>query len=164
TAWELNNKGFFIERSEDGIHFHRIGFVQAAGNGNLLTYYQYVDELERIQTYYYRLRQEDYDQSFTYSKVIAIAPSDEITGSVELYQEGAQGSIYLRTHLEQPAALQVELYNVAGAKVGSLIIEVPAGSYVQLLHVPVSAKGLYVAQVLHKKVPVARQKILFVNE
>jgi hypothetical protein len=71
TANELNNKHFNIERSTDGKTFHGIG--QVKGNNKPSTY-QFVDEspLWRLGSYYYRLRQIDFDGTETLSKIVSI--------------------------------------------------------------------------------------------
>ncbi|MBL7814131.1 MAG: T9SS type A sorting domain-containing protein [Saprospiraceae bacterium] len=76
TASEVNNKGFEVEKSSDGLRFEKMGFV--AGNNKASTY-QFLDNLTsaRIETSptfltYYRLRQIDNDGKETLSKVITI--------------------------------------------------------------------------------------------
>jgi hypothetical protein len=60
TLSELNNQGFAIERSTDGITFSKIGFVKGAGTTNAKMQYQYTDYGFSCRSYY-RLVQTDYD-------------------------------------------------------------------------------------------------------
>jgi hypothetical protein len=53
----LNNKGFEIETSEDGISFEKIGFVKGAGNSN--THSSYNLKHSNSSSAYYRLKQID---------------------------------------------------------------------------------------------------------
>jgi len=65
TASEINNDGFEVLRSDDGEYFRYIGWVQ--GNGNQTTLYKYTYEdytIKRGVTYYYRLKQVDYDGQY----------------------------------------------------------------------------------------------------
>lgn len=67
TAKEINNRGFAIEKSNNGIQFSQIGFVIANSNNN----YQFVDAFDGNKSYY-RLKQVDINGNFSYSKTILI--------------------------------------------------------------------------------------------
>lgn len=70
TASEINNTGFEIERSVDGIEFSAIGWVDGNGTSLNENTYQYLDNQANInQRYYYRLKQIDTDGTFSYSMV-----------------------------------------------------------------------------------------------
>ncbi|MFN0188463.1 MAG: T9SS type A sorting domain-containing protein [Bacteroidia bacterium] len=71
TASEKNNDFFYIERSADGITFEEIGKEKGAGNSNQQLSYSWVDEYPSRFNKYYRLKQVDYDGSFSYSPTIA---------------------------------------------------------------------------------------------
>ncbi len=75
TASETNNKGFEIERSNDGKNFTTIAFVQGAGNSNRLLSYSFIDDNKA--TAYYRLKQIDFDGKFEYSNLVKVN-SDEL--------------------------------------------------------------------------------------
>ena len=67
TASEVNNDGFFVERSHDGLHFENIGFVKGHGTTQVAHQYHFYDEgLSRNS--YYRLRQVDFDGQYDYSR------------------------------------------------------------------------------------------------
>ena len=72
TSFELNSKGFDIERSYDGQSFEKVGYVNAAGNSYLTVNYQFVDRSIAQENNYYRLKQFDLDNKFEYSKVVLI--------------------------------------------------------------------------------------------
>lgn len=74
TALETNNKGFEIERSNDGKNFTTIAFVQGAGNSNRLLSYGFIDDNKA--TAYYRLKQIDFDGQFEYSTIIKVLNKD----------------------------------------------------------------------------------------
>jgi hypothetical protein len=71
TATELNNDFFTVERSKDGIQFEEIAMVDGAGNSTSATEYSATDKYPFAVTYY-RLRQNDFDGSFTFSEIIAV--------------------------------------------------------------------------------------------
>jgi|GEM_PF-3292309 len=62
TETELNNKGFIVERSTDGIAFNAIGWVDGSGTTTDLRSYDFIDEnVVPNMVHYYRLVQEDLD-------------------------------------------------------------------------------------------------------
>jgi hypothetical protein len=62
TGLELNNKGFQLERSTNGIDFEKMGWVNGKSNSNIQTTYAYSDNFVQPNTlYYYRLRQVNED-------------------------------------------------------------------------------------------------------
>jgi len=70
TALEIQNKGFTIEKSIDGINFEDIGFLEGALSSFTRKDYQFVDrEVTPNVQYYYRLLQEDLDGGSEYSAI-----------------------------------------------------------------------------------------------
>ncbi|MBS1661169.1 MAG: T9SS type A sorting domain-containing protein [Bacteroidetes bacterium] len=67
TASEQNSRDFTIERSSDGKSFSAIGVVAAAGNSSNLVDYSFTDNTPLDGSNYYRLKQRDLDEKFTYS-------------------------------------------------------------------------------------------------
>ncbi|MFK7806593.1 MAG: LamG-like jellyroll fold domain-containing protein [Saprospiraceae bacterium] len=72
TATELNNKGFDIEYSPDGQEWKSIGFVKGTGTIDLTQSYKFIHRAPTSATNYYRLRQVDFDNTYSYSRVIII--------------------------------------------------------------------------------------------
>ncbi|MFZ4797465.1 MAG: T9SS type A sorting domain-containing protein [Bacteroidia bacterium] len=76
TASEINNKGFEVERSTDGVNFETIGFVKGNGNSNRISKYSFVHPNQ--SSAFYRLKQIDFDGKFDYSNVISVQGNDLI--------------------------------------------------------------------------------------
>ena len=72
TATETNNAGFTIERGVDSENFSEIGFVGGKGTTTEPTVYSYLDNSAKQGTYYYRLKQTDYDGTFKYLNVVSV--------------------------------------------------------------------------------------------
>lgn len=72
TATELNSSHFIIERKSKIENWNTIGTIRAAGNSTNPINYSFTDENITNSTYYYRLKQVDYDGSFTYSRTIEV--------------------------------------------------------------------------------------------
>ena len=94
TAEEENSKLFDIERSGDGTIFKSIGMVQASGNSNNLSSYSFVDESPLVGINYYRLKQIDKNERFTYSPVKTLFFNRG--GSIILYPNPAVNQIQLQ--------------------------------------------------------------------
>lgn len=69
TMTEINNSGFQIEKSSDGINFLKVGFVKGNGNSNELISYSFSDRSFN-SSFYYRLKQIDYNGVFEFSEII----------------------------------------------------------------------------------------------
>ncbi|MCG8306043.1 MAG: T9SS type A sorting domain-containing protein [Cytophagales bacterium] len=72
TASEINNDFFTIERSSNGIQWEIIHETKGAGNSSIVLKYSYTDSNPPIGTVYYRLKQTDYDGTFSYSDIIVV--------------------------------------------------------------------------------------------
>ena len=82
TGSEINNDYFTIERSVDGIIFEPVLIKKGAGNSTITLTYTDVDANPMEGVSYYRLKQTDYDNHFTYSEVksIKFSPSQNNDG------------------------------------------------------------------------------------
>ena len=72
TATETNNDRFEIERCTDGINYVKIGEVPGAGTSTQVLNYAYHDANSVTGVAYYRLKQVDYNGTYSYSGIIAI--------------------------------------------------------------------------------------------
>jgi hypothetical protein len=77
TSSELNNERFILERSVNGIDFIALYAVEGAGTTSVPQEYSYTDQHPISGTNYYRLKQIDFDQAVTYSKIISVEATDQ---------------------------------------------------------------------------------------
>jgi hypothetical protein len=68
TQSEINNNYFTVEKSYDGITFFEISTITGAGNSNSTINYALNDN-NTNELVYYRLKQVDFDGSFTFSEI-----------------------------------------------------------------------------------------------
>ena len=92
TASERNNKGFYIERSNDGKTFENIGFVKGNGRTSQQQNYTFTDN-RPLSISYYRLRQEDFDGIKTDSKVVSVYLNKLDKISLKIYPNPTNGSL-----------------------------------------------------------------------
>lgn len=64
TATEINNDGFELLRSINGISFEKIAWIKGNGNTSNKQSYSYNDKDVKAGTYYYKLKQIDFDGKF----------------------------------------------------------------------------------------------------
>jgi len=76
TSSEINNEGFFLEKSLNGKYFEAIGFIPGI-NSNIPAHYSYLDQ-SFFQSSYYRLKQIDFDGKFSYSNTIFLHPQSAV--------------------------------------------------------------------------------------
>lgn len=72
TASEVDNDFFSVERSMDGSNWEKVVDVIGKGNTQKLESYSVKDDSPLTGLSYYRLKQTDLDQQFSYSKVVAV--------------------------------------------------------------------------------------------
>jgi hypothetical protein len=82
TASESNNKGFELERSDDGRSFRTIAVVKGKGNAQTTQKYSFIDKdafAPAIQKMlYYRLKQIDFDGKYFYSNILIISNNENV--------------------------------------------------------------------------------------
>jgi hypothetical protein len=72
TATEINNDGFAVMRSLDGLNFERIGWVAGNGNSTEINSYSFDDtEVRKGITYYYQLKQVDFNGEFEFFNIVS---------------------------------------------------------------------------------------------
>jgi hypothetical protein len=72
TASEINNQGFEVQRSTDGVSFERLAWVDGHGTSNSTLYYSSDDRTAQPGVvYYYRLKQVDIDGHFVYTEIVS---------------------------------------------------------------------------------------------
>jgi len=122
TATETNNYGFEIQRSHDISDWNKVGFVPGHGNSTEIRRYDFVDsEIENSQTYYYRLKQIDYNGSSKYSKIVQV--SSNTVNKFELVQNFPNPfnpATTINFSLSQSSPVSLIVYNTLGEKVKTL--------------------------------------------
>lgn len=88
TESEINNDYFTIERSNDGENFEFLHQVAGAGNSTRKLKYKYTDTEPLSGISYYRLKQTDFDGTFTYSEVRAVNFGKLHSNSVKIDEAG----------------------------------------------------------------------------
>ena len=135
TLTEINNDYFVVERSADGNAFQVLGTTPGAGNSSQMLQYSWTDYSPLKGTSYYRLKQVDFDGSYSYSNTVAV--SRDAFGDLVIFPNPAREQVTIQR--KNTETVRVVLLAVDGTVVRdflmqdeSTVIEVnalPAGTY-----------------------------------
>ncbi|MEO1260468.1 MAG: T9SS type A sorting domain-containing protein [Bacteroidota bacterium] len=120
TAAEQNNDFFEIQRSTDAISFTTIGEVYGQGTTDQFSFYSFVDknilgQINNTNIVYYRLRQNDLDGQFEYSKIVAVQLIEQKLLTIEKMFQGNNGQLNIEfKNLEQLISPQIILFDLSG--------------------------------------------------
>lgn len=116
TATETNNDGFVIERSANGQNWAEIGFVEGNGTTDMPNSYTHQDNVEGAGTYFYRLKQIDYDGAFAYSDVEQVVVEDKTFRVLVTNPVGNEIQI-TTSAMDIYSNAEASIYNMQGALV-----------------------------------------------
>jgi hypothetical protein len=112
TVSELNNRGFEIQRSEDGIDWEALDFINGEGTETAATHYGYTDKNPKAGLNYYRLQQEDFDGKSQYLPVQVVDMKSSQDNAVEIFPNPAKDFLNI-TNVKGEGMI----YNLAGQMV-----------------------------------------------
>lgn len=128
TASETNNNFFTIEKSSDGIHFNSIGTVNGAGTSTNILNYSFTDNNTLAGTFYYRLKQTDFDGNSTTFSILT-SENCSSTSSVNINAFNNQnGNISIVIDDENNSVYTATLFDAIGKKISSTEIKTAKGT------------------------------------
>lgn len=130
TATETNNRGFYIERSFNKSNWDVLTFINGAGTTVSANDYNYTDKPGQSDIFYYRLRQQDFDGTVSYSKVeeVSLTPSGFYVS--QNYPNPFNPQTTLMFNLPVEGTVIISLYNPTGQLVSTILNELKQpGSY-----------------------------------
>jgi hypothetical protein len=138
TAIEINNAGFEVMRSTDGVNFTDVGWVAGHNNSTVNENYTFDDRTPVSNVlYYYKLRQVDNNQKFVYSYVVEAKLDEMQSSEFTLYPNPTHNDLFL--NVKNPSdEIKVTMYDIKGAEVYSNIFPVEANGQEQTVTVRAS--------------------------
>jgi hypothetical protein len=126
TATEKGNKGFTVERSDDGVRYSSIATIGSQaqeGNSGQMLNYNFTDANAAASSkgaIYYRIRQTDINGTFTYSKTIRLATGKSTMEQLAMYPNPSTGVLNL--DLATGSAANETLYVTVMGTAGNVVI------------------------------------------
>ena len=142
TATEINNDYFTIEKSIDSKEFYPIGNVSGSGNSTQKLQYYFDDTKPFFGISYYRLRQTDFDGTFTYSDAVPVNYK-KAAGNYSIFPNPASNSAFLLSDAELDAELFIRSAD------GKLLLyyNIDRAKQIQPLQLSDLKQGLYFVEV-----------------
>ena len=137
TATEINNDYFTIERSSDGIVFEPLMIKKAAGNslGNIK--YSNVDDNPLSGVSYYRLKQTDFNGTFTYSQIESVSLNKN--EKIEVYPNPNENGL-LKIATSNSNYYEIKLVDA----IGQIIYEGKSNNSLTELDLTAFGEGVYI--------------------
>jgi hypothetical protein len=144
TESEENNAGFEVQRSTDGKNFETLDFVE--GHGTTYEAQEYIFDDKTIRqntTYYYRLKQMDFDGKFEYTDVVTARIEGNANAGLFYPNPAIGGATKLNYATSTSGKVNVTVYNISGQAVTELVRNVESGSNVLEFDFSALSKGNY---------------------
>jgi len=122
TASELNNSGFEIQRTVMGNEFVTIGFLNGYGTTTEAKTYSFVDYNIVVGNYSYRLKQVDFDGTFSYSSELDVVVSSPTQFELaQNFPNPFNPSTKINFNLTVDSKVSLKVFNILGQEVATLI-------------------------------------------
>ena len=131
TASELNNQMFEIERRSEESQFVTIGFVEGYGTTTETQEYSYLDRTVTTGTYFYRLKQIDFDGRNEYSDEVEVEVLGPLAfGLDQNYPNPFNPSTTIKYSIASSGYVKLAVYTMIGEEVSVLVDgQVESGFY-----------------------------------
>lgn len=147
TESETNNDYFEVERSIDGINFTSILQKEGAGNSTHTINYTDIDPSPYLKgTSFYRLKQTDFDGSFSYSDIVVLNP-DKNLDIITLYPNPNNGIFKYMVYSSTVIEVEITITNVLGQLVYFEELELNEGITERKMSVSKLSEGDYIIHI-----------------
>jgi hypothetical protein len=151
TATEVNNSGFYLERSQDGNYFSSISFIPTKalnGNSTLNLHYSFIDLKAPDGKIYYRLNQVDNDGKSKLSSVLVLSKiTARMLEVTAIYPNPVRDQLSLAVASPSSEKVTVAINDVTGKIVYQKVVSVAAGSTVYNLNIKSFSPGSYFVKI-----------------
>ncbi len=148
TTTEINNEGFYIERSNNGREFESVGFVEGHGNSSEIINYRFEDKNLLPETYYYRLKQMDFNGTFKHSKIKSVTVKRFNNNDViSFVPNPARSYIELHIDVKEKTNVSVQIVDITGRLVEVQRFNLDIGKQTVRINLKDYKQGIYLAKV-----------------
>jgi hypothetical protein len=154
TNFEQNTARYDVERSLDGIVWHKVGSLQAQGVSTVRKSYSFTDEAGRNRAnkkdLYYRLKQIDLENKWAYSKILVMRVyNTHSLKMISVTPNPAKNDIAVNTQLNENSFLVMKVINNNGSEVMKKTLRAEAGANSYMLEGTSKLQpGMYVLEVI----------------
>ncbi|MFI5218698.1 MAG: T9SS type A sorting domain-containing protein [Bacteroidia bacterium] len=145
TASEINSKEFIIERTRNGMDFEEITRVKGAGTTTTLNNYRAFDLKPFNGNNYYRLKQIDFDGSFSFSK-LAVAVFESPDVNLSIIPNPANGDFAVRFHSSGNSNATIKITDVRGKVIVNTSLATEEGITLTSVSAAEFSQGIYFVQ------------------
>ncbi|MBE2280640.1 MAG: S8 family serine peptidase, partial [Ignavibacteriaceae bacterium] len=121
TATEVNNSGFEVQRKHSGNNWESAGFVTGRGNSTEFNNYNFNDKPTKPGFYQYRLKQIDFDGSYSYSHILDVDILPLKFSITQNYPNPFNPSTKVGFYIPETGIVKAFLYNSQGELVETLL-------------------------------------------
>ncbi|MCU0414845.1 MAG: choice-of-anchor J domain-containing protein [Ignavibacteriaceae bacterium] len=147
TATELNNSGFYVERSAGEESWNNLGFVEGHGTTTEIQSYTFTDKGLASGSYNYRIKQVDFGGSYKYYNLKEEIQID-VPDSYQLlqnYPNPFNPTTKIKYSVPADGFVNIAVYNVLGDKLIELVNNIQeAGNYEVAFDASKFASGMYI--------------------
>lgn len=141
TASEVNNSHFIVQHSTDGFHWSQLAHVPGHGTSLVARSYSYLHQNAAQDINYYRVKQVDYNGSFSHSHVIEVLLT-ETPSLVQVYPNPVASKLFILG--EGIRGSTINLFTAQGQQIPCTPLPFPKGFSVDLCSLE---KGVYLLKV-----------------
>ncbi|HEV7782614.1 MAG TPA: T9SS type A sorting domain-containing protein [Chitinophagaceae bacterium] len=152
TATEINNLGFEVQRSTDGVNYSPIGFVNSLAVGGTSTgelNYTYIDNSPAGARQYYRLRQTDINGVAKLSSIVLINGAKPTVLTIGgMFPNPANAELNVLVNAPAADKITMMVTDISGKAVATRTVQVETGSNTISLDVSRLSAGQYMIKLI----------------
>ncbi len=149
TANEINNDHFLVQHSIDGTNYVDLDKIQGAGNSVVLNSYSYIHDTPENGNNYYRLKQIDFDGSFSFSNIEIVRVYN---GTLGIYPNPVRDVLNISFDEFEVGEVEFAIFNIHGQEVHRQVVDIQDGLHIiELNKVGSFLPGNYFIKVINSK-------------
>jgi hypothetical protein len=162
TATETNNSGFEIQRSSNNSDFSKIGFVSGKGTTTEIAKYSFDDKNLDNGKYYYRLKQIDFDGTFSVSDVVEVEINKRLDFTLyQNYPNPFNPATTIKYQIPNSSKVLLKVYNILGKEITTLVNETKeAGIHIVNFDASSLPSGVYIYKITSNESVQTKRMIL----
>jgi hypothetical protein len=155
TSAEINNDFFTIQKSKDEAGWEDVLHIPGNGTSNITQFYSADDNQPYSGISYYRLRQTDIDGKESYSPIVSVKNSKEISG-ISVYPNPVSNQLYIL--FPSFGNYQIAIEGIGGQNIRSSLT-VSGGNFT--IDVSQFRPGIYFIQIMHEGYSETKKIIIY---